>query len=98
MNQFPTKHPTEVFAVEIDFAKLFGAATVTSASVAASVYLGQDAAPGNILYGTVQIAGTKVTHRVQNGVAGTTYLLVFTATDGENIWVHEHLLPVGVQR
>lgn len=98
MNQFPIKHPGESFPVEIDFAKLFGAAIITSATVTASVYLGSDPTPASFLYGAPQITGAKVAQRVQSGVAGATYRLTFTATDGSNTWVHEHLLPVDVGR
>lgn len=96
MNQFPVKHPDEFFAFEIDFTKY--SQSITSASVTASVYLGEDAAPSGLLSGAAQISGSKVSQQVQAGVDGTTYLLKITASDGADIWVYEVLLPVAKEQ
>lgn len=53
--------------------------TLSSASVAATVYSGTDASPSALISGSASISGTKVTQVITNGTLGVTYLLKCTA-------------------
>lgn len=92
MSTFPTKHPDEAFAIEIDFSKY--ATALDSASVAIRVQSGTDATPGSVLSGSVQIVGAKVRQRVTGGVDGVRYILKVAGTAGADTWVDESVLPV----
>jgi hypothetical protein len=54
--------------------------TISTASVAATVWSGVDATPGSLVSGAASISGTKVTQTLTGGVAGTIYKLVCTVT------------------
>jgi hypothetical protein len=54
--------------------------TLSSASVAATVYSGTDAIPGAIISGSAAISEGQVTQIIINGVEGVTYLLTATVT------------------
>lgn len=94
MNIFPTKHPAEAFAIEIDFTQY--SVALDSSAVAVRVQSGTDAAPGDLLSGSAQIVGGKVRQRVRGGVAGVRYILQVSASVGVDTWVHESVLPVAV--
>jgi len=54
--------------------------TLSSASVAATVYSGTDPAASAIVFGSPAISGGQVTQIIINGVEGVTYLLTCTVT------------------
>lgn len=54
--------------------------TLSTASVAATVYSGTDASPSSVVSGSASISGTKVTQKLTGGVLGVTYLIVCTVT------------------
>jgi len=54
--------------------------TLSSASIAATVYSGTDATPSAILSGAPAISGGQVTQLIIDGAEGVTYLLTCTAT------------------
>lgn len=88
----PTKDPSESVVVEFDFEGEL--TSIVSAVVTNTVHDGSDASPSSMLYGTPQIDGTKVLHRVQGGVSGVTYKLRCVATSGMDVIVRSALLPV----
>lgn len=92
MNYYPVKHPLENFPVEVDFAS--DTASIATAAVSISVYLGTDPNPAAVLVGALQISGSKVLQRVAAGILGVQYLLRTTCSDGTNTWVDERILPV----
>lgn len=55
------------------------AETITTASVSASVYSGNDPTPSAILSGSPTISGTTISQLVTGGVLGTIYELLYTA-------------------
>jgi hypothetical protein len=65
---------------QFDFTSRMSAGeTISSASMAASVYSGTDPSPGAILSGPVTISGNIVEQTVINGVLGVVYELLATA-------------------
>ena len=54
--------------------------TISSASVAATVYSGTDVTPSAIISGAATISGGEVTQTLVNGTEGVVYLLTCTAT------------------
>lgn len=94
-NLFDTKHPSENFAIGVDFSA--HATSIVSATVAIEVASGTDASPSAMLSGSPQIHGARVAQRIIGGLAGVTYRVRITANDAAgNIWVFERFLPVGV--
>ena len=53
--------------------------TISSASVAATVYSGTDASPSSLISGADSISGAEVSQVITGGVAGVTYVLTCTA-------------------
>jgi len=53
--------------------------TISSQSVAATVYSGVDPSPSSIISGAATASGTIVSQNITGGVAGTIYKLVCTA-------------------
>jgi len=53
--------------------------TISTASVAASVYSGTDASPSSLISGSATISGSRVTQKLTGGTEGVMYLLVWTA-------------------
>jgi len=74
------KLASETIRVTFDFlSRLAIGETLSSASVAATVYSGTDAAPSAIISGSDSISGSQVTQLITGGTLGVTYLLVCTA-------------------
>ena len=59
--------------------KLQSSETISSCSVTASVYSGNDSNPSGILNGSATISGTQVWQSLTAGVAGCVYELLFKA-------------------
>jgi hypothetical protein len=57
--------------------------TITSASVVATVYSGNDTDPSAIFSGAAAVSGAEVTRTVTGGVLGNVYLLTATAVTSE---------------
>ena len=76
-----TKHSGETKTYSFSFISLLAAAeTISTASVAATVYSGTDASPSAIVSGSSTISGQTVTQSITAGVVGVTYLLACTIT------------------
>lgn len=91
---FPSKRAAAYEKYTVDFAsRLPIGATISSASVAATVYSGTDAAASNIVSGSASISGTRVTQLIIGGVSGVIYELTFTAntSDGQVLKVEGYL-------
>lgn len=89
-----SKAPSELITVTFDFSAL--TTSVSTSTVVPSVSSGNaDATPAAILSGTAQTSGAKVLQQIQNGVNGTIYELLCTATaaDGSRYQLAD-LLPV----
>lgn len=67
--------------------------TISSASVAATVYSGTDASPSSIISGSASASGAIVTQNVTAGTAGVIYDLVCTAilSDGQTLQLGAYL-------
>jgi hypothetical protein len=77
---FPQKLVGETSNLQFDFISLLGATeTLSSYSVAATVYTGVDASPGSLVSGAASASGSVVTQAITGGVAGVIYCLVCTA-------------------
>ena len=64
-----------------DFTSALSASeTISTASVAATVYSGTDTSPSSVVSGTATISGQTVTQKVTGGVLGVVYLLTCTIT------------------
>lgn len=64
-----------------DFTSSLAAAeTISTQSVAASVYSGVDPSPGDLIDGAASASGAQVTQSLTGGVAGVVYALVCTVT------------------
>lgn len=75
------KQTGETATYAFDFiSRLAVGETITSQSVAATVYSGVDPTPSNIISGSATVSGTIVSQKITGGVAGTIYKLVSTAT------------------
>lgn len=65
---------------EFDFAsKLASGETISSATVAAVVYSGTDAAPSGVISGADSVSGSVVSQAITGGEAGVIYELTCTA-------------------
>lgn len=70
----------ETSTVQFSFLSRLGASeTISSASIAASVYSGTDAAPSAIINGSASIGGSTVSQSITGGTLGVTYELLCTA-------------------
>lgn len=77
----PGKHASETIAQVFDFISLLAIGeTLSTASVAATVYSGTDSSPSSVISGSASISGTKVTQLITGGTLGVTYTLVCTVT------------------
>lgn len=75
------KLANETVIETFDFtSRLSAGETISSASVAASVYSGTDSNPSAIVSGASTISGQKVTQAITSGTLGVTYELLCTAT------------------
>ena len=78
---FPGKTSSEKFIATFNFAsRLAAAETISTASVAATVYSGTDASPSSIVSGASTISGQTATQPITAGTEGVTYKLVCTIT------------------
>ena len=77
----PAKLSGETVIQTFDFtSRLTAAETISTASVAATVYSGTDASPSGVISGSSTIAGKTITQKLTAGTLGVTYLLVCTIT------------------
>ena len=71
----------ETTIATFDFtSRLAAAETISTASVAATVYSGTDATPSAVISGSSTITGQKVTQKLTGGTLGVIYKLVCTIT------------------
>ena len=74
------KLSSETRTESFDFtSRLAASETISTASVAATVYSGTDASPSSIISGAASISGAQVTQKLTGGVEGVTYSLTCTA-------------------
>lgn len=74
------KAPAEARRQVFDFiSQLQPSETISSATVASTVWTGTDASPSSMISGAAAISGTKVTQLIVGGVAGNVYRLNCTA-------------------
>lgn len=79
--ELPAKLLGETVAEAFDFTSRMGPAeTISSASVAVSVFSGTDPSPSSMRNGSASISGQVVTQSITGGVLGVLYLLVCTVT------------------
>lgn len=75
------KTPGDASNVTFDFiSRLAAGETLSSASVACTVYSGTDANPSAMVSGAASVSGTKILQKIIAGTAGNVYQLVCTAT------------------
>jgi hypothetical protein len=78
---FEGKRAGEVRTLTFDFANLLATAeTISTQSVAATVYTGTDAAPSNVISGSASASNSIVSQKVTGGTAGNIYNLICTIT------------------
>ena len=78
---FQGKLANETIILTFDFtSRLTAAETISTQSVAATVYSGTDASPSSLISGSASASGQKVTQKITAGTLGVTYLLVCTIT------------------
>lgn len=92
MENWEAKDPAEEFAVSFDFSREMS--SITSATVTVVTQRGTDDAPADVLDGTPQVSGTTVLQRIKGGLHKCTYKFRCEATDGTEVWVITHGLPV----
>lgn len=67
--------------VVFDFTSMLAVGeTISTQSVAATVYSGTDASPSSVVSGPASKSGARVTQAITGGVLGVTYQLVCTIT------------------
>jgi hypothetical protein len=98
-SNFEAKHVREVVVLRFPFGQeLPLGITIASLQLictVSSVASGQDPTPANLLLGPASITAGEVFQRVQQGVAGVTYLMVCVATLSSGlVLVRAGLLPV----
>lgn len=77
----PPKYVGETAVVKFDFTSLLAVGeTISTESVAASVYSGTDSAPSLIVSGSASASGNVVSQKVTAGVLGVVYELLCTIT------------------
>lgn len=78
---FGGKRAGETRLLAFDFAPLLASGeTLSTQSVAATVYTGTDASPSAIISGSASASGSVVSQKVTAGTAGNIYNLVCTVT------------------
>ena len=78
---FDAKGTGETVKLTFDFTSLLAASeTISTQSVAATVYSGTDASPSNIVNGAASASGQIVTQSITAGTSGVTYALTCTIT------------------
>lgn len=77
-----SKKTGEVILVQFDFlSRLASGETISTQSVAASVYSGVDASPSAIINGAASVSGTTIVQQsITGGVLGCIYALLCTIT------------------
>jgi hypothetical protein len=81
---FPPKKQGETVILPFDFiSQLANGVTISTQSVAATVWSGVDANPSAIISGSASASGTLVTQKITAGVAGCVYALVCTITTSD---------------
>lgn len=81
MQIFQQKLTGETVNVQFDFASKLGVGeTISTQTVAATVYSGTDASPSSIVSGSASKSGSVVTQAITAGTAGVIYQLVCTVT------------------
>lgn len=93
----PPKMQGAVDTIVFDFASLLGIGeTISTKSVAASVYSGTDASPSSIISGAASSSGTQVSQLITGGVVGVIYKLLCTITTsaGETLQLSAFLAVV----
>lgn len=83
----------ETAIVQFDFTSRLGSATISTQSVAATVYSGTDASPSSIISGSASASGAVVSQKITAGVAGVIYELACTITtsDGQTLMLVGYL-------
>lgn len=77
----PSKYAAETKLYAFDFSSLLAVGeTLSTASVAASVYSGTDASPSSLISGSASIASAIVSQKITAGTAGVIYELACTVT------------------
>jgi hypothetical protein len=90
----PSKITTTTVPVVCDFtSQLADGDAVTAVIVTASVFVGVDAAPEDIIDGAATLSQNVATQVITGGLAGVIYLLNFGATtsDGNNLIISAYL-------
>lgn len=83
--EFAPKLQSAKVPYTVDFLSVLpNGVTIASASVAATVFSGNDPDPSAIVSGAVSISGTQVTQVIAAGVSGTIYQLVYTAVGSDS--------------
>lgn len=78
---FEGKLLNETVTETFDFtSRLTSTETLSTASVAATVYSGTDPSPSSIISGSSTISGQKITQKVTAGTLGVVYKLLATVT------------------
>lgn len=90
--RFDEKAPGDQITVQFDFGAL--AAAVTSPTVSIAVLSGADPSASAMLDGDATVVGASVLQRIRNGVAGVDYGLVCLASNGDDRYSLEAVLPV----
>lgn len=81
LTTFEPKLNAETVTETFDFSsRLAVSETLSTASVAATVYSGTDASPSAVISGSATISGTQVTQKVTGGIEGNVYILACTVT------------------
>lgn len=77
----PAKLSTTTVPVQCDFSgQLISGEALTAATVTASVFVGVDATPSNIISGSASVSQNTVTQTITGGTVGVIYLLSFNGT------------------
>lgn len=77
----PAKYEGETKTYTFDFTSdLADGETISTQSVAATVYSGTDAAPSSIISGSASASGAVVSQKITAGTVGVLYLLICTIT------------------
>lgn len=90
--RFDEKAPSDLITVEFDFGQL--AAAVTAPTISIAVLAGEDPGAAAMLDGGPTVVGARVLQRIRNGVPGVDYGLVCLASNGDDRYSLEAVLPV----
>jgi hypothetical protein len=78
---FEGKRAGETRLLAFDFGSLLASSeTISTQSVAATVYTGTDASPSGVISGSATASGSVVSQKVTGGTAGNIYNLICTVT------------------